>query len=116
MHERRFRFILELVPTPSKWLRRLLRPLWLLLAIVFVFEGWLWDRLATVGLRVANLIALPALKARLAAAIERLPPAATLVVFLVPVLVLLPSSCWACGCWRGGHGWARWACSPAPRW
>ncbi len=75
---------------PSRWLRRLLRPLWLLLAIIFVFEGWLWDRLATVGLRIANLIALPALKARLAAAITRLPPAAALVVFVVPLLVLLP--------------------------
>jgi len=96
-------------PTPSKWPRRLLRPLWLLLAILFVFEGWLWDRLATIGLRVANLIALPALKVRLAAAIARLPPAATLVVFLVPVLVLLPIKLlglWmlARGSWLGALG------------
>jgi hypothetical protein len=36
------------------------------------------------------LIRLPALKARLAAWIERLPPAATMLVFLIPVLLLLP--------------------------
>src|SRR5258708_19705309 len=90
MRPRRFWFILRLMSAPSRWLRRLLRPLWLLLAIIFVFEGWLWDRLATIGLRIANLIALPALKERLAAAIARLPPAAALVGFVVPLLVLLP--------------------------
>src|SRR6266404_3142857 len=109
MRPRRFRFILALVPTPSKWLRRLWRPLWVVLAVVFVFEGWLWDRLATIGLRVANFIALPALKVRLAAVIARLPPAATLVVFLVPVLVLLPIKLlglWmlARGSWLGALG------------
>lgn len=68
----------------------MLRPLWLLLAVVFVFEGWLWDRLARLGERIANLIALPVLRARLAALIQRLPPPLALAVFLVPVLVLLP--------------------------
>ena len=78
------------MPEESRWLRRLLRPLWVLLAVVFLFEGWLWDRLAALGVRIARLIALPAWRARLAAALERLPPTATLAVSLVPVLLLLP--------------------------
>src|SRR5262249_133101 len=77
-HPRPGRFTIELVAESSRWLRRLLRPLWIALAIVFLFEGWLWDRLAAIGTRIAHLIALPAWRARLAALIERLPPAATL--------------------------------------
>ena len=29
-------------------MRRLLRPLWILLALVFLFEAWLWERLKPV--------------------------------------------------------------------
>jgi hypothetical protein len=81
---------MKLVPEESRWLRRLLRPLWVVLAVFFLFEGWLWDRLSALGVRIAHVIALPAWRARLAAVIERLPPVATLAVFLVPVLLLLP--------------------------
>jgi hypothetical protein len=71
-------------------MRRLLKPLWLLLALIFLFEAWLWSHLAPVVAWVVNLVSLPALKARLATAVERLPPYATLLVFLVPVVMLFP--------------------------
>ncbi|MCC7345889.1 MAG: hypothetical protein IT538_00685 [Variibacter sp.] len=71
-------------------MRRLLRPLWLLLALLFLFEAWLWSHLAPVVAWVVGLVSLPALKARLAAALERLPPYPTLLVFLVPVILLFP--------------------------
>lgn len=71
-------------------MRRLLKPLWLLLALIFLFEAWLWSHLAPVVAWIVNLVSLPALKARLATAIERLPPYATLLVFLVPVVMLFP--------------------------
>src|SRR5439155_25637544 len=83
-------------------MRRLLRPLWFLVALVFLVEGWLWRQLAPVVSRLVALIALPALKARIAAWILRLPPAAALLVFLVPGLLLLPMK--LMGVWMLAHG------------
>lgn len=71
-------------------MRRLLRPFWIFLAAIFLFEAWLWSHLAPIVAWLVNLFALPGLRARLAAGIERLPPAATLIVFLIPVILLLP--------------------------
>jgi hypothetical protein len=71
-------------------MRHLLRPLWILLALIFLFEAWLWSHLAPIVAWLVSLIDLPRLKQRVGAAIERLPPALTLMVFVIPVLVLLP--------------------------
>jgi hypothetical protein len=71
-------------------LRRILRPLWILLALVFLFEAWLWSHLEPVVAWAVDRIAWRRLKERLAAAIERLPPAATLAVFVIPVALLFP--------------------------
>ncbi len=71
--------------------RQFLRPLWVILALLFLLEAWLWDHLEPVIARIVNLIPWGRLKVRLAALIERLPPYAALVVFVVPlVVVLLP--------------------------
>jgi hypothetical protein len=48
------------------------------------------------------LLALPVLRAKLAAAIEHLPPWATLIVFVIPVLLLLPIK--IAGLWMLAHG------------
>src|ERR1043166_9030932 len=71
-------------------MRRALKPLWILLALVFLFEAWLWDHLRPVVAAVVNLIAWDRLKARLARLIEWLPPWAVLIVFVIPFIVLLP--------------------------
>jgi len=71
-------------------MRRLARPLLVLLAIVFLIEAWLWSHLEPIVAWIVARIPFRALKARLAAAIESLPPAATLVVFVVPVAALFP--------------------------
>ena len=71
-------------------MRRLLRPLWILLALVFLFEAWLWERLKPIVGWFVDWIPWAAFKARLAAGIERLPPLATLLVLLVPVVLLFP--------------------------
>jgi hypothetical protein len=71
-------------------MRRLLRPLLILLALVFLFEAWLWAHLAPVVAGIVARLPLRAIKAAVAGWIERLPPAATLVVFVVPILLLLP--------------------------
>ena len=71
-------------------MRRVLRPLWILLALVFLFEAWLWEHLRPIVAWVVARIRWDRLKARVATAIEDLPPAATFVVFLVPVAALFP--------------------------
>jgi hypothetical protein len=71
-------------------MRRVLHPLWVLLALIFLAEAWLWDRLEPVVARVVSLLPLPAFKAWLAARVARLSPAATLIVFAVPALPLFP--------------------------
>ena len=71
-------------------MRRLTRPLLILVALVFLFEAWLWDHLRPIVAWIVGWFPWRELKARLTATIERLPPAATLLVFLVPVVLLFP--------------------------
>jgi hypothetical protein len=71
-------------------MRRWLRPLWVVLALLFLLEAWLWDHLEPVVARVVNVIPWGRLKERLARMIEGLPPYAALAVFIVPFIVLLP--------------------------
>src|SRR5689334_8399077 len=54
-------------PEPNRaghhMLRRLLQPVWVLLAIIFLIEAWLWDHLEPVVARVVALIPLARFKA-----------------------------------------------------
>lgn len=70
--------------------RHLLRPFWILLALIFLAEAWLWDHLEPLVARVVNLVPWGRFKLWLARGIEHLPPWATLVVFVVPFILLLP--------------------------
>jgi hypothetical protein len=70
--------------------RRITRPLLILLAIVFLIEAWLWRHLEPIVEWIVARLPLRAFKAKLAAAIRKLPPAATLVVFVVPAVALFP--------------------------
>ena len=83
-------------------MRRLTRPLLILLALVFLFETWLWEQLKPVVARLVSFIPWDMFKARVAAAIEHLPPYPTLLVFLVPVTLLLPLK--FLGLWMLAHG------------
>ena len=71
-------------------MRRLARPLLILLAIVFLIEAWLWSHLEPIVASIVARIPLRAMKTRIAGAIRKLPPAATLVVFAVPLAALFP--------------------------
>jgi hypothetical protein len=70
--------------------RRLTRPLLILLAIVFLIEAWLWRHLEPIVGSIVARIPLRAMKARIAGTVRKLPPAATLIVFIVPVAMLFP--------------------------
>jgi hypothetical protein len=71
-------------------MRRLKHLLLVVLAIVFLVEAWLWRHLGPVVETIVARIPLRRIKAAIANAIARLPPAATLVVFIVPILLLFP--------------------------
>ena len=71
-------------------LRRLLQPIWVLLAIIFLIEAWLWDHLEPIVARFVALIPLRAFKQWLAERVDTLSPAMTLIVFIVPVIPLFP--------------------------
>ena len=65
-------------------MRRLFKPLWVLLAVIFLIEAWLWDHLEPIVERVVARIPLRAFKHWLAEKIDTLSPAMTLIVFIVP--------------------------------
>jgi hypothetical protein len=71
-------------------MRRLLQPIWVLLAIIFLIEAWLWDHLEPIVARFVALIPLRAFKQWLAERVDTLSPAMTLIVFVVPVIPLFP--------------------------
>lgn len=71
-------------------MRRWLRPFWIVLALLFLLEAWLWDHLEPVVARVVGLVPWGRLKDWIKHTIEALPPWAALGVFIVPFIVLLP--------------------------
>jgi hypothetical protein len=71
-------------------LRRLLQPVWVLLAVIFLIEAWLWDHLEPIVAWFVAKIPLQAFKSWLAERVDTLSPAMTLIVFAVPVIPLFP--------------------------
>lgn len=86
-----------------KSLRALTRAFWFTVAIIFVIETWLWERLGPVVHRLVALFPVEPLKLWLARMIERLPPWATLALFVPPLLVLEPLKIAALWLLAGGH-------------
>jgi hypothetical protein len=84
------RGIVPPAPAFKRQMRRLLRPLWFAVAVIFLVEEWLWRVLADRLRRAVDALGFPRLRQRLAASIVGLPPAAALLLFLVPGLLLLP--------------------------
>src|SRR5271154_4083475 len=71
-------------------LRRLLQPIWVLLAVIFLIEAWLWDHLEPIVAWVVSKFPLHSFKQWLADRVDALSPAMTLIVFFVPVIPLFP--------------------------
>lgn len=83
-------------------MRRVLKPLWILLALFFLLEAWLWEHLRPVVAWIVDRIAWRKLQERFAAAISHLPPYPTLLIFLVPIALLFPLK--LLGLWMLAHG------------
>jgi|HubBroStandDraft_6_1064221.scaffolds.fasta_scaffold15935_2 hypothetical protein len=84
------REVKDATPKLGNAMNRLTRPFWIILALLFLFEAWLWDRLAPIVARIVGVIPWGFVKPALVRLVDRLSPAATLVVFVVPFLLLLP--------------------------
>jgi len=71
-------------------MRRLIRWFWIVVALCFLLEAWLWDRLEPIVEAVVARLPLEWAKHRLASWVEGFSPAASLAVFALPVALLLP--------------------------
>jgi hypothetical protein len=71
-------------------MKRLTRLFWVILALLFLLEAWLWDHLRPIVAAIVGVIPWGRIKPLLASLIGRLSPAATLAVFVIPFIVLLP--------------------------
>jgi hypothetical protein len=71
-------------------LRRLLQPFWVLLAIIFLIEAWLWDHLEPVVAKLVAWLPLRQFKQWLSDRVDALSPAMTLIIVAVPVIPLFP--------------------------
>jgi hypothetical protein len=71
-------------------MKRLARPFWVALALLFLFEAWLWDNLQPVVGGIVGVIPWGKIKPAFIRWVDRLSPQATLVVFAIPFIVLLP--------------------------
>ncbi|MEP7297408.1 MAG: hypothetical protein ABI702_14565 [Burkholderiales bacterium] len=67
-------------------MKRLLHPIVFVLAVILVFEEWLWDKLKAGFRRLATIWPIRALDR----ALRTLPPWPSLLVLLLPALVLFP--------------------------
>jgi hypothetical protein len=83
-------------------MRRILRPSLVFLAIVFLIEAWLWDRLEPIVARVVAFIPFARFKAVLARWIDALPPVGTLILLAMPAAAVLPLKMFAL--WLLGKG------------
>ncbi|MBV9557011.1 MAG: hypothetical protein JO254_08010 [Pseudolabrys sp.] len=71
--------------------RWLVRPFWIFLALVFLLEAWLWEHVEPVIRWLVDLIPWRKLKSVIKSRIHHLSPGASLIVFVIPlILVLLP--------------------------
>jgi hypothetical protein len=71
-------------------MKRLVHTFWVILAVLFLFEAWLWDRLQPIVARIVAVIPWGRIKPAFIKLVDRLSPQATLAVFVIPLIVLLP--------------------------
>lgn len=83
--------------------QRLARAFWFTLAVLFLIESWLWDHVKLWLLRLAAALGVKELEARLREFIAGLTPIATLAVFALPAITILPLKLLAVAAIAHGH-------------
>lgn len=71
-------------------MRKISKPFWFVLAALFLFEAWLWDRVGGLLKSLVALIPFESVKRALARGLDKLPPPVVLFVFLIPIAVIEP--------------------------
>ncbi len=71
-------------------IQKCLRPLWFVLAALFLIEAWLWDRLGHGLAQLAALIPFESFKHALVQLVARLPAPVVLLVFIIPLGMIEP--------------------------
>jgi hypothetical protein len=67
-------------PGKARPLRTPVRGFWVVLAVLFLIEAWLWDHLEPIVARVVGIIPWQGVKSALVRLVAKLSPEATLVV------------------------------------
>ncbi len=83
--------------------RRVVRAFWFVLATLFLIESWLWDHVKEWLRWLARRLGAERLEAFIVSFVEPLSPPATLIVFTVPVLLILPLKIYAVDLIATGH-------------
>lgn len=83
-------------------MRPITRTLWTLLALLFLFEEWVWRVCGPAVHAVIDRLPLAALKRGIARLIAALPPYAALLLFVIPAVVIFPFK--LAGLWLFAHG------------
>ena len=71
-------------------MKKLLHPVWFLVALFVLVESWLWRRTVDFGYWLVRLVPMEAFKRGVAALVSKLPPYVALLVFALPVLLIEP--------------------------
>ncbi|MBV9633937.1 MAG: hypothetical protein JOZ40_04855, partial [Methylobacteriaceae bacterium] len=67
-----------------------LKPLWFVLALLFLFYSWVWDQFRAIARWIGAIVPWERLKAAIAARIMRAPPQLVLGLFAFPVAIIIP--------------------------
>ena len=71
-------------------MKKLLHPVWFIVALIVLVESWLWRRTVDFGYWLVRLVPMAAFKRGVAALVAKLPPYVALLVFFLPVLLIEP--------------------------
>lgn len=79
------------------------RAFWFTLAVIFLFESWLWDNVKKWLRALGHALGVQHLRPWLADLVARLSPPLTLALFVVPAALVLPFKIGALGLIAHGH-------------
>lgn len=87
----------------DKLQRQVSRAFWFLLALIFLFESWLWDHVKDWLRALGRLLGVERFEPWLRTFVDRLAPPMTLVLFAVPAVLIFPFKLMALGLIATGH-------------
>lgn len=93
----------QLKPALETARRHAARAFWFALAVLFLIESWLWDHVKEWLRALERRLGLERIEAWLTALVSRLSPMATLALFAVPMIAVLPMKIVALAVFARGH-------------